>query len=295
MQAIIPIVVSITVIFLMWIVGLQLTLADFRRIAQRPKVSVVGVFGQFVTMPLLAAVLITLFRPAESIAAGIVLIASAPGAPISNLLVYLGRGNTALSVTMTAVTNTIGIVTFPLLASAGFLLLLGESVDIQISPGPMIGQLILLMLLPIAVGMITRKYRPNLAEQRDAAFRITSLLMIAVSVELIILDQKEIFLEHLGSVAAISTLMTATAMAAGFSLGVLIRVPRADRIAYLVEFSARNNAIAMLVAVTLMGRADYAAIIITYFVAQIVLTLAVLTLMRATGPGRVGRGMAARE
>jgi BASS family bile acid:Na+ symporter len=169
MQAIIPIVVSITVIFLMWIVGLQLTLADFRRVAQRPKVSVVGVLGQLVTMPLLAAVLITLFRPAESIAAGTVLIASAPGAPISNLLVYLGRGNTALSVTMTAVTNTIGIVTFPLLASAGFLPIVGESVDIQISPGPMIGQLILLMLLPIAVGMITRKYRPYLAVRRRSS------------------------------------------------------------------------------------------------------------------------------
>ncbi len=90
-------------------------------------------------------------------------------------------------------------------------------------------------------------------------------------------------------------MLPARSTVAGFSLGVLIRVPRADRIAYLVEFSARNNAIAMLVAVTLMGRADYAAIIITYFVAQIVLTLAVLTMMRATGPGRVGRGMAASE
>ena len=72
-------------------------------------------------------------------------------------------------------------------------------------------------------------------------------------------------------------------MAVGFSLAWLLRAPLPDRIAFLVEFSARNTAIAIVVAATTFGRLDYAMFIVAYFVVQIAITLGVLAVLRPKG------------
>jgi len=269
------------VFFLMWIVGLELTCEDFRRVVRFPKTVLWGTAGQLIAFPLLAAGLILLLRPDPVVTAGLVLIAAAPGGSISNLLTLLGRGNVALSVSLTAVSNVLGVVTYPFLAVVGFAAFVGQQADVEIPVGTMIGQLVILMLFPIGIGMLVRHRRPDFVDRRRTSLQRLSAVVVVCIVVFVALDQRAVFAEHFLPVAGVASLLTLAVMGAGWGLGRTIHSPLADRVAFLVEFSARNTAIAIVVAATTLGRLDYAALIVAYFVAQIVITLGVIGGLRS--------------
>ncbi len=291
MQAVTSFVIPGAVIFLMWVVGLQLSPADFRRVAQSPRTVAVGTLGQFVVLPAIAGVAILALRPAEAIAVGVILIAAAPGAPMSNLLVYLARGNIALSVTFTALTNTIGIITFPLLAAAGVRLFLGEGAGVEIPLGTMMVQLLLLMLLPIAVGMVVRARRPAFVERHGTSLKRASLLIVAAIVVFIAYDQRAAFAVHLASAAGLSAFFTTSAMLIGFATGWLLGAAFPDRITLAVEFPVRNTALAIVVAATTLGRLDYAVFIVAYFVVEMLIMMGVVGLLNVGRGGEFARDL----
>jgi BASS family bile acid:Na+ symporter len=273
--------IPFAVFYLMWVVGLELTPEDFHRLRQRPAATVLGTLGPLVAFPLVAGVVVLALRPAEAVTAGIILIASAPGAPISNLLVHLARGNIALSVTLTALASVLGILTFPLLTRGGFLLYMGKPATAGFPLGPMIGQLILLMVLPIVLGMATRHRWPGFVAARRAGLTRVSLPLVAVIVVAIVYDQRALAAEQIAPVVGIAASVTLTMMAIGWGLGIVARAPFPDRVAFLVEFSARNTALAVVVAATILGRLDYAVFVVGYFVVQIALSAVVLTALVA--------------
>ena len=274
------------VFFIMWVVGLDLTPEDFRRLQRRPTVTVAGIAGPLIAFPLVAGVAILVLRPAEAITAGIILIASAPGAPISNLLVHLARGNTALSVTLTALASILGLLTFPLLTQGGFLAYMGEQADVGIPLGPMVAQLMLMVALPIALGMVVRHRWPGFVAARRAGLTRVTLPLVVVIVAGIVYDQRALFAEQLVGVVGLAAVITLAMMTIGWGVGAAVRAPYPDRVALLVEFSARNTAIALMVASVTLGRLDYAVFVVAYFVVQMAVTAAVLTALTRWGPGR---------
>jgi BASS family bile acid:Na+ symporter len=108
------------------VVGMGLTLEDFRRIRACPKPVVVATAGQLLVLPSVASGLAWAVEPVPGIVGGMVLVAASPGGAISNYYVYLARADVALSVTLTAVSTLLAFVTFPLLTAAGFELLPGR-------------------------------------------------------------------------------------------------------------------------------------------------------------------------
>jgi BASS family bile acid:Na+ symporter len=280
MQIVTNMAIPAAVFFLMLVVGLGLSPEDFRRLRHYPITTVVGAVGPLLVLPLVAAIIILALRPAESITAGLILVAAAPGAPISNVLVHLGQGNTALSVTLTALSNSFGILTFPLLATAGFSIWLGDRPNTGIPMLLMIQQLVLLMLVPISIGMVVRRLHTGLAERYRAMLKRASLAVIAVIILFIIANQRELFATHLASAAAVATLLVVSGMAIGSTLGRIIGAPPPDRLAFLIEFSSRNTAIAIVVAATTLGRLDYALFIVAYFIAELAIVMGVLGTLR---------------
>ena len=91
-------------------VALDLRVADFRRVARAPLAPVVGLVCQFLLMPALATGLLMLIRPAPSIALGIILVAACPGGNVSNFFTSLGKGNAALSISMSAISTMASVV-----------------------------------------------------------------------------------------------------------------------------------------------------------------------------------------
>ena len=111
----IDISIPILVFFTMIVVGLDLTIDYFGRVMRKPRAVVIGTLGQFVLLPLVAILLIYTLKPKPNILSGILLIAACPGGAISNFYVYLARSNTALSVTLTAVSCILAAITMPAL------------------------------------------------------------------------------------------------------------------------------------------------------------------------------------
>lgn len=265
---------------LMLVVGLELTPGDFRRVLVYPRAVAIATLGQLLLLPACAALLIWAARPEPWIVSGMILLAASPGGAISNLYSYLGRGNVALSVTLTALSTLLALVTMPALTAAGLVLFLQESHRLVIPAGRMIVQLSLMMLLPLTLGMALRAWRPAGVAAVRQPLRLLSLVGLACLVSLILIDR------HEGLPAAVrAALPTALpfciiTMAAGFIVGSLARLPSEDRFTLLIEFSTRNLGLVAIMGALIMGQVKLVLFATLVFLIELPLVL-VLIAMRS--------------
>jgi BASS family bile acid:Na+ symporter len=243
---------------LMVIVGLQLTPADFRRVLATPRVVVVGTLGQLLLLPLMTWVVISLLGLSPVFGAGAVILAAAPGAGMSNVMAAVAGAHVALSVTLTAVSSVLAVVTLPLLTALGMAIFIGDGSDVEIPVGYLMSQMALFLLLPIASGMLararlgdgTRRYIPWI--NRLAVLAIVALTIASASSGQTNLPSGG----ELTRALLAATLWTTLAMGIGWGLATLLDLDADDRFAFLIEFSARNIALAFIVAVSSLGRLD---------------------------------------
>lgn len=104
---------NVCLALIMFGIALDLKVADFKRVAESPKASFVGLTSQFILLPFITWLLVMIIRPQPSIALGMMLVAACPGGNISNFLTHLSKGNTALSVSLTAIGTVLAIVMTP--------------------------------------------------------------------------------------------------------------------------------------------------------------------------------------
>lgn len=170
MKALLDLAVPAITFLLLFAVGLDLAPADFARVRRQPRVLTAGLLGPLLVLPPLALLLIALFRPPADVQAGLFLVAACPIGGISNTYSYLAGASTALSATLTAASSLLAIITIPALALL-FGAALGHSLGIAV-PLPLIfAQLLLMLALPVAAGMLVRFRRPALASRSQPYVR----------------------------------------------------------------------------------------------------------------------------
>lgn len=135
--------------------GLTLQPVDFKVIAKKPKAFVIGVIAQYVVMPLVAIALATAFQLPPALLVGVVLVGSAPGGTSSNVMVYLAKGDTALSVAMTTASTLLAPVLTPLLV----LWLAGSYLPVD--AWGLFQSIIFIVLLPVIAGVVLRMLLPK--------------------------------------------------------------------------------------------------------------------------------------
>ena len=254
MQAVGPIVLFV----LMTVVGLELTIDDFRRVARAPRAVVGGTLAQLALLPLMTWAVVALLDVPPVFGAGAVLVAVSPGAGISNILAMLAGANTALSVSLTAVASVLSVVTLPTIAALGMRFFLGEGVDVEVPVAALMGQLVVALLVPISLGMWIRHRWPEwcfrYARKLQRAAFVTIALLITVAI--VFGDEGELTFDdaRVGIYAAIA--WTLAAMVIGYGVAAALRLSPADRFTFLIEFSARNIAVATIVAMSGLGRLD---------------------------------------
>lgn len=247
---------------LMTVTGLELTPSDFRRVLAAPRAVLGPTLAQIVLLPLWTWGVVRALDVSPVFGAGAVLIALSPGAGISNILTALAGANTALSVTLTALASVLAVVTLPTLAAASLGLFLGEAADVEVPALLLFGQLFFALLLPIALGMWLRARHPDWALRSRRRLQRGAMLGIAVLTtagfasgggagsELGLADLRE----GLGAAAV----WTLGAMALGWGVAFALGLSDADRFTCLIEFGARNVAVAAIVALSGLGRLDLA-------------------------------------
>lgn len=270
-----------SVIFIMMIaVGHGLTFSELRRSVTDYRAVIGATTGQLVLLPLVATIIALVLKPPPTIVAGLVLVAACPGGTVSNFYACLARANSALSVTLTAVSCLLSFLTVPALVAAGFFFWLDDQPEIVIPPATMSLQLLILVVLPIGIGMGLRRWRQSRVETRDLLLRRCSLGALVALVSYIVYDQRISVVSDLGPLVLVAVSFTALAMTTGYCLAWITGRPIADRLTYLIEFSCRNLALVTVVAVTTLGRPDLVSFAAVLLLVQAVVMLSMIWFRR---------------
>jgi BASS family bile acid:Na+ symporter len=139
--------------------GASMTWRDFFIAFRKPKGILVGLLSQYMIMPFLGYTLAVILGLPAGMAAGLILIACMPGGTTSNIFTYFSKGVLALSIMMTTVSTLVAVVTVPLLISfySGLAGLGGD----YVIPASNVAQVLVVLIVPTALGMVVRKLNPN--------------------------------------------------------------------------------------------------------------------------------------
>ncbi len=234
--------------FLVFAVALDLTWEQFRRVLKRPKAPGIGLLAQYLILPGAAFGIGLLMADTPSIALGLLLVACCPAGALSNYLTGVARGSVATSVSMTAISTLFSVVLTPLLFA--FWASLNPATravlaQIEIDPRRVLVVLLVMLIVPVAAGMVIRARRPDTADKIRLWARRIAGVVFAVVVGIILLGNIEV----LGSFARTAlppVLVTfAIAVALGWSLARLSGLAAADRRAVTLEVAFQNVALAI--------------------------------------------------
>ena len=229
-------------------VSLDLKVSDFRNVLSVPKGPVIGWLAQFLLLPAVTYLLTLAIKPAPSIALGMMLVAACPGGNISNFIAHLARGNTALSVSMTALSTASAVVLTPVnIAFWGSLnpdtaALLQE---IDLDPLAMLGTVFLLLGVPLILGMFLSHRYPELARKLKQPFRYFSLIIFLFFVLGALAANWGYFLEYVGAVAFVVAIQNAVALSIGYFASRAVRLSEYDSRAVAVEVGIQNSGLGL--------------------------------------------------
>lgn len=260
---------------IMFNMGLALRLSDFRALAREPRAVVAGLVGQVLLLPLIAFGLVILFDPAPYIAVGLVLLACCPGAATSNFFSYLARGDIALSVSLTALSGLIVLVTLPLLVNLGLWLVTGTGQRISLPVLQTMREIALLLILPVVVAMLLRRFSP--ARLLDPMQRLLTRLSFAVLLLVVGLTFSGIWRELprlLIVHGPYALALNAGSMLLAWWLATLIGTTEPQRRAISVEVGVQNFLLAVVIATTILRDASYVVFPLVYVFVMYVVSFA---------------------
>jgi bile acid:Na+ symporter, BASS family len=230
-------------------VALELKIEDFKRIFVSPKAPAIGLASQFILLPAFTFLLTLIVRPAPSMALGMILIAACPGGNLSNIMTYLARGNTAVSISMTAVSTAAAVVMTPLnLALWGGLNPSTAAILRQVSLNPfdVVTTIVLILGIPLTVGMLISGIFPSLAAGIRKPFKIFSFVIFIGFVAVALSANWQVFLKVIVLVAFVVFLHNAMALNLGYWSGRLLGLDKRDVRAVAIEVGIQNSALGLI-------------------------------------------------
>lgn len=256
--------IPVVLFVLMLGMGLSLTLQDFARVVRFPKAAVIGLSGQLLLLPVITFLLAIALRVPSEIAIGGMLLAACPGGVTSNGYVFVSRADLGLSVTLTAITSVVTILTIPLITwfALAFFLKAGEAPDL---PALRIMQrLVILTAVPIAVGMLLRSRWPVQAGRTVEVMRKISILLLIIIIIGATVGTFDTIKRNLFSAGVLAASINILAMLAGYGLGRFFSLPEQQARCITFEIGVQNLSLAVLVAVTILGRPEFAILAVVY-------------------------------
>lgn len=232
---------------LMFDLGLTLEGKDFLLVLKRYKAVVAGMIGQLIILPLLAWLIADWMGLSPIFAIGLVLIACCPGGSSSNIFSMLAKGDVALSVSLTAVSSIITLVTVPLIMQ-WVTTAVGESYGITLPVGNLLMQNLVTMLLPILLGIGVRHWWKNAAARIEKFLSRLAFPALMLLAGVFFVQHRVTIAEHITSLGLSVTLLLLCAIGAAALLCVAFRLHTQERRTIIIEVGMQNAAQAIAVA-----------------------------------------------
>lgn len=242
--------------FLMFGIALDTRTDDFRRVAKMPWAMAVGIAAQFIVLPAVTYVLTLLLGVGPSIALGMILVACCPPGNVSNILTHRARGNVALSVSMTAISNAIAIVVMPLnFAFWGGMHPTAAPLlkTIALDPLEMVGHIVAIIGVPFVLGLLCAHQLPRLTQRVKKPVRIISFLALIGFILGAIAGNWRFFLDYVGMVLLAVALHDALAFGTGYLCARFTGLQDYDRRAVAIEVGIRNAGLGLVVIFSFFG------------------------------------------
>lgn len=237
--------------FIMIGMGLSLTLDDFKRIVRYPKAVVIGLICQLIVLPIVGFLLISYFEVTGAMAVGVMIIAACPGGATSNLISHLAKGDTALSISLTAVTSLITVITIPLIVNYS-IVHFGEEGSVLLPLGRTIAQIFVITLIPVSVGMMTHRKRPHFALRADRPVRIMSAVFLALIIVAAIVKERENLVAFFKQIGPVMLTLNLFMLAIGYILARLFLLTARQQVTISIETGIQNGTLGIFVAATLL-------------------------------------------
>lgn len=251
-------ILASSLIIIMLGMGLSLVADDFKRIFLYPKAILVGLVNQLILLPIVGFILATTFPIPAEIAIGVMILAACPGGPTSNLITHLAKGDLALSVSLTALSSFITILTIPFIINFSLSHFINEAQFVRLDVVETIIQIFVIVVIPVSIGMIIRKYKEAFALKMENPVRKASGIVIALVIIGIVLKEKENFVSYFQQAGVVALSLNAITMLIGFYSAKIFKITNKRAVSISIESGIQNGTLAITIAVVLLHNPAYA-------------------------------------
>ena len=236
--------------------GLSLQLDDFRRIIKFPKAIFIGITNQMILLPLIGFGIAKLLNLEPELAVGIMILAACPGGVTSNLISHLSNGDTALSVSLTAISSVVSIITIPLIINFGLAHFMGEGQEIHLPVIKTIAQIMVITIIPIFLGMMVRSKRPAIALSMEKPVKLASAIILFLIIFGIIWNEREKMLGYFEQVGIAIALLNIITMLIGFYSAKIGKLKLPQSITIALESGLQNGTLGIVIALSILLNAQ---------------------------------------
>ncbi len=240
---------------IMFGLGLSLTVGDFARVLKQPKAVIIALLCQLVLLPAICFGLVLAFQLPPVLAVGMMMLAASPGGTTANLYSHLFRGDIALNISLTAVNSVIAVITLPLITN--FAIWYFQPFDDQLGmQWAKAAEVFAIVLLPVALGMLVRRFWPKFADAMDKPVRIVSVIVLVVVIAGAVASNWTLLVDNFARLSLITIVFCLISLAVGYFVPRWLKVGRRQAIASSFEIGIHNATLAIVIAQTVLGSVE---------------------------------------
>ncbi|MBX9464237.1 MAG: bile acid:sodium symporter [Aquamicrobium sp.] len=255
MDVLITVFLPLALAVIMFSLGLGLTLADFKRVLLQPKAFAVGAASQLLLIPLVAYALAVLFNLPPELAVGVMILSLCPGGVTSNVLTKYGKGDLALSISLTGIISLVAVATVPLLVAFfadRFMGLDAPPVDVTALGLSMF----LITAVPVILGMLVRGLASGLAQRIEGVVEKIALALFVIVVVGAVAANWRLLVENLRVLGPVVVILNVVLLALGLGLARLFSLSRDEATAISIETGIQNATLGITVGSLIVEQAS---------------------------------------
>ena len=264
MNFVTDVILPLALAFIMFTLGLGLSISDFSNVFKKPKNFLIGLVSQLIFLPIVGLILVIIWPLPIEIAIGVMLIAAAPGGVTSNILTFFARGDVALSVSLTAVMSLLSAVSVPIVLAISIGLIGDSSLPESISLTGIALSMFLIVTLPVLLGMGVRSFLNSLTLKIEKSARFISTLLFVLVLLGAILAERENVVSYFAQTGLVVLVLNILMMLIAFYWSGFFGTGISQKKAIAIECGLQNGTLAIFVGTTVFGGGLYIIPAATY-------------------------------
>ncbi len=246
MGILLTVFLPLSLAFIMFSLGLGLTLADFARVVAKPRAFVAGAISQVVILPIVAFLLLQVFTLQPKLAVGVMILSFCPGGVTSNIMTRLAGGSVALSVTLTGVVSLLSVVTVPFLVAFAANHFMGQAApDIDVTSLAL--AMFAITAVPVAIGVAIRHAATSFADRAEPLVMRIAMILFVIIVVGALAANWTVFVQNITVLGPLLVVLNVALLLIGLGFGRLLGLDRPDSIAVAIETGIQNSTLGITV------------------------------------------------